>query len=1036
MSGDEQLIGAYNAGRDLYATMAATIHHNDYWDNMEHYEDGTPNPEGKKRRSAVKKLTLAILYGMGADSLGADLNIPREDAQKLIDDFYRGYPVVKKFIDGNIDTVHKIGYVEDVMGRRRRLPDAQLPKYTIKYKDGRNTTFNPILGTDTISSKREDSTIKAYSEKLKSARGWREAKSISDEALKEGIVITNNSGFISRAERQSTNCVDEDTEILTKCGWKRWNEIKVGDEIYSLDMSTGKIVDDMINDIFTYNGEYDCIEIKHSGFESVSTPNHRFPTYSKNSPKITFCTTEELSKHISYGCRKIIKSADNDFVGNIDWSQDMLYLLGIWLTDGSCYHIRNKLTYSNRYACALHQSKNDIKKKIVDALNSSGIKYTERNRNGYSTFYILQPYSNNIGRMFPNRKLTYDFINTLSQSQARCVLNGMFDGDGWGDHITVPTKEEVDILQYLIVRAGMSSSYKVVDAIGRRAFSKKINNKGGYVETKSIYYIVSLYKRRHADVIKSNCSHVRRNFVWCVSTNNHTWIARGKNGHTYITGNSRIQGCLTYDTKIITKDGVKSIGDAVGDSVVVWDGEQWTHSKVVYSGKKRLCVLTTVDGEKILCSPDHRFLVTNTKGKTTFKKLSEIKPSYHWLNVASGAFSTGSSAESIKNLVPHVGKHANNRHDYSFDDIQGDFDRGVVLGRISSDGSYIMRGNGHGVVYLCVAEHEYDVLEYLKSVLPYKYTVYTTQKKNQKLYRVAIYSTSLCEECIALDLKHQIHKIFYSNSEMLRGFLCGIFDGDGGVNTHGGVFLTFGTQCDFTSFTEEIREALYLFGIRSVTYKFNSCYRVSVRKSNCKRFASVIGFINKHKQELAESISTVRDGHTFDFRNVVKIKSIEVTDEFVDMYDVCDTERGYFVANGLVVHNSASTVTKLAMINVSKDKELNELGFRLLICVHDELLGECPKENSERVAKRLAEIMIESAKPVCSVKMSVDTYRLFRWYADDFSDYAYKQYQNLIKDGNTKEQAETEILNKYDMVNTSVMKSIFNETFDVTSEII
>ena len=35
------------------------------------------------------------------------------------------------------------------------------------------------------------------------------------------------------------------------------------------------------------------------------------------------------------------------------------------------------------------------------------------------------------------------------------------------------------------------------------------------------------------------------------------------------------------------------------------------------------------------------------------------------------------------------------------------------------------------------------------------------------------------------------------------------------------------------------------------------------------------------------------------------------------------------------IQGSASTVTKLAMINVSKDKELNELGFRLLICVHD-----------------------------------------------------------------------------------------------------
>ena len=68
--------------------------------------------------------------------------------------------------------------------------------------------------------------------------------------------------------------------------------------------------------------------------------------------------------------------------------------------------------------------------------------------------------------------------------------------------------------------------------------------------------------------------------------------------------------------------------------------------------------------------------------------------------------------------------------------------------------------------------------------------------------------------------------------------------------------------------------------------------------------------------------------------------------------------------------------------------------------------------------------------------MSVDTYRVFRWYADDFSDYAYKQYQNLIKGGKTEEEAKLELIDKYDIVNTSVMENIFNERFDVTSEII
>ena len=55
------MIGAYKQGKDLYATIASKIYHNDYWDNMEFKEDGTPSPEGKKRRSSVKGLLLGEL---------------------------------------------------------------------------------------------------------------------------------------------------------------------------------------------------------------------------------------------------------------------------------------------------------------------------------------------------------------------------------------------------------------------------------------------------------------------------------------------------------------------------------------------------------------------------------------------------------------------------------------------------------------------------------------------------------------------------------------------------------------------------------------------------------------------------------------------------------------------------------------------------------------------------------------------------------------------------------------------------------------
>lgn len=52
------MINAYKEGKDLYGTVASKVYKMDYWDCMEHHEDGSPNPEGKKRRASVKSIIL------------------------------------------------------------------------------------------------------------------------------------------------------------------------------------------------------------------------------------------------------------------------------------------------------------------------------------------------------------------------------------------------------------------------------------------------------------------------------------------------------------------------------------------------------------------------------------------------------------------------------------------------------------------------------------------------------------------------------------------------------------------------------------------------------------------------------------------------------------------------------------------------------------------------------------------------------------------------------------------------------------------
>jgi DNA polymerase I-like protein with 3'-5' exonuclease and polymerase domains len=55
---DKNLIDTYNKNRDLYATIGSFMFKKDYWECMEHWEDGSPNPDGKVIRSKCKQIIL------------------------------------------------------------------------------------------------------------------------------------------------------------------------------------------------------------------------------------------------------------------------------------------------------------------------------------------------------------------------------------------------------------------------------------------------------------------------------------------------------------------------------------------------------------------------------------------------------------------------------------------------------------------------------------------------------------------------------------------------------------------------------------------------------------------------------------------------------------------------------------------------------------------------------------------------------------------------------------------------------------------
>ena len=203
-SGDENMIQAYKDGKDLYATIASSVYHNKYEDNLEFNPDGTMNPDGKKRRSSCKTLLLGIMYGMEIPAIAEKLNCSTKEAEEIRSGFFNGFPKVRKWIDETLTFARKYGYVEDIWGRRRRLPDIQKPKFEVISKD-KQQTFNPLLGSSGINPYFNSKLIEKYLDELNKCNGLKAINFVREKAAKDNLVVHNNSGFISQAERQCVN---------------------------------------------------------------------------------------------------------------------------------------------------------------------------------------------------------------------------------------------------------------------------------------------------------------------------------------------------------------------------------------------------------------------------------------------------------------------------------------------------------------------------------------------------------------------------------------------------------------------------------------------------------------------------------------------------------------------------------------------------------------------------------------------------------------------------------------------------------------
>lgn len=134
-SGDPNLIQAYREARDIHRITASQVFHVPF-------EEVTP----LQRRNA-KAVNFGIVYGISSFGLSQDLSITRKEAAQYIEDYFRTYPGIKRFLDDAVAHAREEGYVTTLFGRRRPVPELASSNYMQRSFGERVAMNAPIQGT-------------------------------------------------------------------------------------------------------------------------------------------------------------------------------------------------------------------------------------------------------------------------------------------------------------------------------------------------------------------------------------------------------------------------------------------------------------------------------------------------------------------------------------------------------------------------------------------------------------------------------------------------------------------------------------------------------------------------------------------------------------------------------------------------------------------------------------------------------------------------------------------------------------------------
>lgn len=333
-------------------------------------------------------------------------------------------------------------------------------------------------------------------------------------------------------------CMPIDHEILTKDGWRFYDQLNVGDEVMGYDIETKQLSWTPLIQIneFDYDGELMVLECRGSSFEF--TPNHRWPAYEV--PRTIKGNNYGGTWGMIDGC-DLTSLHKIPLVGNFQGTESILSprlaaILGWLLTDG---HIRWR---GNHCEMVVYQSEKKFLENLKSLLLVEPRQATDdRQAHKVYTFAVRREDVDALTDHIQKKEQGAEVAAKLSREAAEAMFDAMMMAEG--SQADTGQRHFAQSPKNWFVR----DAFQVICALtGRAAFQSKA---GCYV--RGTQFIWPAHWARPPVKYAGK--------IWCPTTALGTWVVRHA-GAVTITGNSYSRGNLPPILKDLAEKPAKLLG--------------------------------------------------------------------------------------------------------------------------------------------------------------------------------------------------------------------------------------------------------------------------------------------------------------------------------------------------------------------------------------------------------------------------------------------------------------------------------------------